>query len=107
MIGQIKFAKRVNDMESALMFQLMTPSADTLFALRLIVGIQRQAEFGQVLDEINAKIADLQAQLAAAGSTNPAVDAATADLKSSVDAALAQFRQLNCAWKSSGSSDFN
>ncbi len=55
----------------------------------LLQGIK--TEFGQVLDEINAKIAELTAAVAAAGATSPAVDAATTDLKTSMDAALAQF----------------
>src|SRR6266478_1294006 len=61
MIGQIKFAKRANDRESSFVFQLVTPSADTLFALRLIVGIQRQAKLGQVLGRV-PKIEDALGQ---------------------------------------------
>lgn len=59
---------------------------------QLLQGIK--TEFGDVLTEINAKIAELQAQLAAAGNTSPAVDTATSELKTAVDAALEQFKPV-------------
>ncbi len=55
----------------------------------LLEGIR--TEFGQVLTEIDAKIAELTAAVGVAGATSPAVDAATTGLKTSMDAALAQF----------------